>query len=299
MLHECVVRSSSAGRDGAVCLGFDRDSREGHRKAPKNLFEETDFYTIRRPDGTRDLGLEQVLGRLETEFVSVRQKLSGHKKITKAELVSLLAFVAAMSSRTKAQRDFHRGQWQRLADMMESMNRQWEASTAEQRRAMAGLSLHTGRSRQPTVSLEDAKSVVDNPMEHLLVPMITILLRILVQMRVAVLETNDSLGFITGDCPVVVCDPEIHKLPPMYRNPTPLTQRAEVTMPISPEQLLLLSWQHVTGFIQVPPEMVDEFNRRTRFHAHKQYIVRCKETKPVWFEPGEEPEDSWEKTSAR
>ena len=38
---------------------FDREGKEGRAKSPKNIFHETDMYTIVGEDGERDLKLEQ------------------------------------------------------------------------------------------------------------------------------------------------------------------------------------------------------------------------------------------------
>jgi hypothetical protein len=48
---------------------FGKDDREDRRKAPHNIFAETDFYTIRMPEGGKDLTLERGLSTLESEFV--------------------------------------------------------------------------------------------------------------------------------------------------------------------------------------------------------------------------------------
>ena len=37
---------------------FPKESGEGRKKAPKNIFHESDMYTIQRADGVRDLWLE-------------------------------------------------------------------------------------------------------------------------------------------------------------------------------------------------------------------------------------------------
>jgi len=41
--------------------------------------------------------------------------------------------------------------------------------------------------------------------------------------------------------------------------------------------------------------MVDEFNRRTRFQCSEYFVSNSNATKPIWFDPGVEPEDSWRK----
>lgn len=275
---------------------FERQSRSGGKKAPKNIFEETDFYTIHSADGTRDLILETGLSGLEAAFVAIRSKLATHASLTSHEFVRLLVFVAAMNARTRAQRDHQREQWGRAKNLMESMIEHLEKSTPAQRDALARASSRTRRPDQPTASYDDVKAMVDNPMQHALGAMIEAMSPILARMNLAVLETADDLGFITSDNPCVIYDPEAYKRPPMYRSAGLGYRSVEVTLPISPSQLLLFSWSDLKGFVPIQTRHADEINRRTRYYAYEHFVVRRDDTKDIWFEAGQEPADSWEKT---
>src|SRR5260221_13267356 len=84
---------------------FPKAGGAGKRKARQNLFTEADFYTIHRPDGQRDLSLENGLGTLESRFCQIREtRIDKCEPLTLEEKVWLCAFVAAMHSRTRAQR---------------------------------------------------------------------------------------------------------------------------------------------------------------------------------------------------
>jgi hypothetical protein len=94
---------------------FDKDGNNGRRRAPVNIFTETDLYTIDKADGTRDLRLEKGLGELETRFSRIRtSKLNFYRELTLEEHVSLCAFVAAAQFRTQALRNHHAQQWHML-----------------------------------------------------------------------------------------------------------------------------------------------------------------------------------------
>jgi hypothetical protein len=41
--------------------------------------------------------------------------------------------------------------------------------------------------------------------------------------------------------------------------------------------------------------VVDELNRRTLAHCAEYFVTQTNATRPIWFDPGEEPEDSWRK----
>ena len=49
---------------------FDADGSNSRRKAPENIFHESDMYTIECEDGNRDLVLEHGLSQLEGDILS-------------------------------------------------------------------------------------------------------------------------------------------------------------------------------------------------------------------------------------
>src|SRR5947207_3137056 len=85
---------------------FPREGGPGKRKAPKNLFAETDMYIITREDGSRDLRLERGLAGLESDFAALRRgTLAVGREPSPEERFILCAFIAAAQARTRAQRD--------------------------------------------------------------------------------------------------------------------------------------------------------------------------------------------------
>ncbi len=91
---------------------FDKDGTGARRKAPANLFTETDIYTIVRPDGQRDLRLEHGFQELEDMFTRVRNLKFNRRAWPDAEdLAWVIGFAATAQARTAAHRDFHREQW--------------------------------------------------------------------------------------------------------------------------------------------------------------------------------------------
>ena len=76
---------------------FAKDGLERDKKGPKNIFHETDLYTIRRDDGTRNLDVEHGLAGLETHFVRIRDDvLAKARPIGPDDGMLLRAFTAAM-----------------------------------------------------------------------------------------------------------------------------------------------------------------------------------------------------------
>jgi len=280
---------------------FPAKSRSGSRKSPKNVFEETDFYTIERADGERNLVLEDGLSGLESEFARVRAKLARHERLTRREYAHLLAFVAAMEARTKAQREWDRSQWKKVLDLMDRYEEVWQHSTPEQRKDLAamtgGLTREQRHARgEPTLGYDDVKVVVEKPTQHLFGARVESMLPIIEKMRPVIIETDDPIGFITSDDPCVIFDPDAHKRSPMFSSPALAFPSTEVTLPLSPRQFLILSWWNIASlFVSVPRKTVDCFNRRTRFYAHEHFVVNRNATRAFWFRQDKEPDDSWGK----
>jgi hypothetical protein len=117
---------------------FDRDGSNPRRKAPVNLFTETDIYTIARPDGGRDLRLEHGFQDLEDKFTRVRNlKFNCRTWPTDEEMAWALAFVATAQARTAAHRNFHRDQWRGIRERTEAMQVAMDRAPPSQRAAMA------------------------------------------------------------------------------------------------------------------------------------------------------------------
>ena len=282
--------NTPAGQEPYVWL-FNKDGSVLRRKAPGNIFHETDMYTIHRADGGRDLVLEHGLAGLESEFVMIRDtKLSKGEKLTAREHVMLCAFIAASRARTPAQRDHHAGQWAEMREMMERMIEWGKTATPEQKRAAGSIARGSG----PRLDYEDVRRLAEKPMQTMLVPLIQAETPLLVPLDRLVLNSVGP-GFITSDHPCVWFDPEAHKRPPFYQAPALIYESIEITLPVSPRQLVLLNRRGLSGYRDVPERAVDELNRRTRFQCAEYFVSSSNATKPIWFDPGVEPEDSWRK----
>lgn len=120
---------------------FDKDGHNGRKKAPENIFYETDMYTIKKADGERDLVLEHGLKQLEEDFTLIRErKLKHNLNLDLMEHIKVCTFIAAMHSRTKLSREHHRGQWAEALSMMDKMMEWAKTATPEQRKQMADMS---------------------------------------------------------------------------------------------------------------------------------------------------------------
>lgn len=281
-----------AGQTPYVWL-FNKDGSGPRRKAPENIFHEKDLYTIHRADGERDLTLEHGLAGLESAFVRIRDTtLATNGSLSRGEHVVLCAFIAAAHARTPAQRDHLGGQWAKVLDKMEEMRAWARTATPEQRRASASIDRRPGSS----LSYEDVKRLAEQPMQTMLVPMVQTETPLLTRLDFLVLTSPEAeAGFITSDYPCVWFDPDAHTRPPFFQAPALIYRSIEITLPVSPRQTILLNRRGRSGYLDAPEAMVDECNRRTRFHCSEYFVSKSLDTKPIWFDPGVKPEDSWRK----
>lgn len=266
-----------------------KDGSIVRKKAPKNIFYEREFYTVHLADGVRDLAIEHGLAGLEDAFVTLRvQRLAGRTALSPEEELLLRAFMAAMKSRTRGHLKHAQGQWKSALDKCESMREDMLAKNPEDRVSLAP-SLGPVDS-ESSMSLEEVRELAEGPVGPMVVAEVQTQLPILAQMHLAVLCTDEPLGFITSDMPCVWFDPEAYKRPWPMNAPGLGWRTIEITLPVSPRQSILLSWWPMDGYFDITPEQVDDLNRRTRFMCDEHFIACRHEQRAVWFDPGTPPE---------
>lgn len=289
------------GRITPYVWQFEKDGENPRPKAPSNLFTETDIYTIERANGERDLRLEHGFSELEDRFTRIRNtRFVRRVWPNEAELEWVRAFVATAQVRTAAMRDHQRRQWMEFRERAEDMERAMREATPEAREAMARVGRLTGGGRGATLTLEDVRALEAKPVQHMVAPVLRTVLPLLRQMHLAVLCTSDPLGFVTTDHPCTWFDPEAYKRPPFYRGPGLASPTIEVTLPITPQQCLVISHHpSLAGYIDIEQHTLDELNRRHIAHCSGHFIACRNETRPAWFVQRTLPDDAWEASRAR
>jgi hypothetical protein len=274
---------------------FNRDGTLDKPRSPSNIFKENDFYTIYREDGSRDIGLENALSRLESKFSAVRRdKLDKQLQLSEQEHADLAVFVAAGQFRTRSSRDHHAGQWKATLNLMDELAERMENATPEQREAAAKISSISASSKGG-LTHEQVRKLTAMPIQTMIPSVLRTVSPILAKMNMLILCTDDEVGFLTSDRPVTWYDPEAYKRPPLYRAPGLGIETIEVTMPLSPRQCLLFSWLGPEGYIDASELALNELNRRHRSLCLGQYVVRSNARRDYWFKEFEPPDDAWEK----
>jgi hypothetical protein len=270
---------------------FSKDGSEVRRKSPENLFHERDMYTLTDKDGNCDLTIEQGLSKLEDMFERLRRdKIMRCETLTDEDKATLFLFVATARFRTPRSRDHWERQLGEAVELGDRIKANVELLSAEQKAALKNETMSSGGQ---ILQIEDLRLLAEQPLQRMLPEFTRIEAGLLSYMTPTIICTSDNSGFITSDAPVVWFDPESHKIPAFYRNPAFGSPTIEVTMPITPSRMLLLTHGRTReDYIQIPEigtSFIDEINRRTRFHCDDHFVCRSNDKKDIWFELGTPP----------
>lgn len=261
---------------------FSKEGETGRAKAPKNIFHETDFYTIKGPSSSRDLTLEKGLSQLERAFSTLRRKtLDRRAKLSFRDTKVLLAFNATMYARSKFQRDHWRSEFSRASEWSGGIiTAISEMSPEERQHFLVGMSkLAQPPPDTPQESLLDFhKSVneaTESPMQHILSDLVASTFLESWAFDLAIFTTDTTPGFITSDNPCVmsyVTDREsVDSL------------RWRYILPLSFRQALVLNAGGVSGYVKVPLQIVKNINRVTRSMASESYVSNRRVLEPSPF----------------
>jgi len=246
---------------------FSKDGKTSQNKAPKNIFCESEMYTIHRSDGSRDLKLEQALSHLESRFARIRRdKLSSKSPLSGEEKILICHFVAAMRARTAAQRNHQKKHWGEVLLMMDSLAEQWLGASKTSSKPLSN-SPNAAISNKGTINHEQVQELANQPLQQTMGPMVRAQVPHYMSMNMAIICTERKPGFITSDDPLVWYAPD--KVPGL------IYDTIEVTLPISPRQLLFISRKdNLEGYVDINEKIeIDRLNLRTWYFCDKYFVV--------------------------
>ncbi|WP_322027308.1 DUF4238 domain-containing protein [Burkholderia sp. BCC1977] len=280
------------GQDPYVWV-YPRAGGTPFRRSPRKLFTETDMYTIERADGTRDLRIEATLSTLEDRFVGIRKNVfEARRPLEHDEHLYLCFFVGAAHFRTPTSRDHQAQQWGNVLRIADDLAQKMACASHEKRAAAAQMATPgNGHS----LTHEQVRALATKPIQNMIAPMLAAVVPPLAKMNLAVLCTDDSIGFLTSDHPCAWFDPELYKLPPLLRSPALGSSTIEVTMPISPRQCLYLSWNNMVGYLDIPAYALQEMNRRHRGYCNEHVVIRKEYFSDYWLRERPLPLAEWER----
>ena len=250
---------------------FEKNEKTGRKKSPVNLFHENNMYTMSE-NGERNLQLENAFGTVETKFSSIRDKLTKFESLDQKEHFILCGFVATMYARTRSQLDNFSEIWKKPLGFLQAM----EKGKFQEKYGITPL-ISIG-DHAANFTSKEVEGMVNNPVQHVMPFIIQELAPKSMSLNLAVFHTDDPIGFITSDNPCVWYD-FLNRLPSLD------SETIELSMPISPNRLVLFNNAGVKGYSKITSDHLDEINRRTHLNALSNFVVNQNQPKNIWFEP--------------
>ena len=226
------------------------------------------------PNGDRNLVIENTLGGIENQFVNVLGRIR-RRELTPRERAHLCLFTAAMHTRSIAVGEHWKKFYQGVHNQV--------------------VALEKRRNAPPAKSLETA-DMVKHAHPNLVESGVEVLAPMLSTMPMSILVTDDELGFITSDNPCIWNVPNAHRLPPGLRHPSLSQPNIEISLPLTPQHMLLISHRVYPFYVDVKQTTVDDANRLRWLDCTEEFVSWKGETRPYWLDTGKEPDDAWEKT---
>ena len=259
-LREFIDPNTPPGQEPYVWV-FNRGEKIGRKKAPSNTFKETDLYTLSLKTGKKDYRIEETLSNLEGKYVEVfRTKIKKHLPLSDEDHIILCAFVSVMLQRTLRHRDNLERFFDELIEKTESMER---AHNVEPKKSQ-----ELKRYRKNTHKL----GVVQ------LLPDIT---ELLMGMSVSFLISEKGAKFVTSDDPCNLFNPDLQWQ--KFYGPGLGQKNVQVTLPLSPDIMLCMSWSNLRGYILWEKFRVQEANRMVVGHCYKYFVSHSSRPKRMWF----------------
>ena len=244
-------------------------SYKDHRP-PRRIFSEAELYTRPNPDGTRNLGTEHALTRLEDAYTKIRDRvLAQRNPISGDERRNVLLFTAALRLRSPEMRDHDAAYRTAVLRVADSIKESLLTMTPEQRRNLPrSLSTEPGSRGIP---LEEFRRLANRSFGETLTRKVVIEAQILDQMYLSICLAQDrGETLITSDAPVVWWDPTD---PPPSRRPLGLGRRAmEVTLPLTPTMCARITHLPSPAYVDIDAAAVDEINMRT-LHQCRDFFL--------------------------
>ena len=279
----------------AALWKFSKDGSGQHRRSPEKTFIESDRYTIRLPNGDRDLIVEQHLDKIENAFSGVLRRLHRHEKLGVTDLAKIAAFTAAMLGRTRPRADNWRQAWTDIRRHVAAFEGDGRSPSKASGSGPPDGSLPPNAVHISTAEID---GMLTNIHPEYLSNTIEIAAPILFRMDLSIFSTDDPLGFITSDNPCIMHNPTAYRYHPIARSPGLRQKDVQVLLPLSPR--LLIAYTHKRTFPLITPlpvQMVNNLNRLMVWNADKEIISWRGELKDEWFDTSFElPADAWKES---
>ncbi len=259
-LREWVDPSTPSGQEPYVWI-FNKDEQTGKKKAPSNIFTETDLFTIKLKTGEKDYSIEETLSNLESKYAKIfREKIKNHIPLSEEEHILLCAFVGAMLQRTQRHKDNIENFHDELIEKVSAME--------------------NAHSLEPKESEKLKKSKI-NAHKLSIFQTLPKTTELLMNMGLAFLCSDSKAKFITSDDPCNLFNPDLQWQ--KFDSPGLGQKNVQVTLPLSPDIKLCMSWSNLRGYMYLEKERIEDSNRMMRAQCYKYFVSHTSKTQRVWF----------------
>ena len=259
-LREWVDPNTPSGQEPYIWI-FNRGEKKGRKKAPSNIFVEKDLYTLNLKSGGKSYVIEEALSDLEGRYVTVfRDKIRPHFPLTEDEHIILCAFAGIMLQRTLR----HKESLEQFYDQLIKHAVAFEQANGLEPKESERLE----RFKQDT----HKRGLVE------ILPDIT---ELLMRMSVAFLCAGGGAKFVTSDDPCNLFNPDLQWQ--RFYGPGLAQQNVQLTLPLSPDIMLCLSWSPLRGYVGWEKQQVQEANRMVVGHCYQYFISHNPKTRRHWY----------------
>ncbi len=266
---------TEAGFNGTEVLWiYDKESSEPRAQTPVNTCVESGFYSFEAATG-KNVEIEKGLSQIESETKRVLDRLQDPKALLTTEDISTLsAFLALMYVRVPRSK-------QSVSEIIAAAAAQFAKGRAKDRDGIARYFRET-KDRDHKLTEEELIKLLSEFDQHFTIEVdskaallhsltgFPKVAEIFLGMNWCLCLAPASKHFLTSDSPVCV-----------FFRPAPgqagfgaglMHSNAEVTFPISPRVILLLSWRRKQKRASVSTGFVHEMNRRMAWSAERFVI---------------------------
>ncbi len=241
----------------------ERNKKYKKKKAPQNICKEADLYTIQIPGKEKSYVIEESLSAIEGKYADIfRKKIKNKLPLSPYDHTILCYFVGAMLLRTLRHKQNFDHFIDQIVERTESLEHQH------------GI---------PHKESEKWKSYKANAHGISLADTLPDIAKLLGKMSLAFLcvDVEKSSRFITSDDPCNLFNPELQWQ--KFYGPGLRMKDTQITMALSPEIMLCMSWSNFKGYIKWPASLVEESNRMIRAYCNEYFLSHTSKIKWRWF----------------
>lgn len=260
-LSEFVDLNTPTGQEPYIWV-FSKNKGRAQKRAPKNVFTENHLYTMEF-NGEKDFTIEQDLSKIEGKFVQVMKTIKKREPLSDQEHAYLCIFIAAQLQRTLR---FKRNQENFIQQLIDYGTQ---------------ISLVNGITKSKQV--DDWVELKKDIHKLQLIENLPFLTSIIQKMNIAFLCSPDKIKhpFITSDDPCVLFNPDLQWQ--RFFGPGFGQKNVQLTVPLSPEIMVVFSWANYHGYGLITSNMVEDLNRMTRGHCDKEFVSHSSNKKRIWY----------------